>query len=241
MLALPFTTWSREADRRASRECVVLIHGLGRTSQSMKRLEWGLTQRGYEVINVSYPSRRFAIDLLVEDYLHPAIGTKAANPHCKLHFVTHSMGGILLRHYLATHPIQNLGRSVMLAPPNRGSEVVDRLKTGALGQWILGPAGCELDTSAYGLPNRLGAVGFDVGIIAGNRSWNPWFSCLLSGPDDGKVSVASARVEGMRAFLVVPNSHTWMPWRSKTVSHVLSYLQTGRFISESRGTTTSTT
>ena len=117
----------------------------------------------------------------------------------------------------------------MLAPPNHGSEIVDLLKDRTIGRWILGPGGCQLDTAANGLPERLGAVAFDLGIIAGDCSLNTWFSRLLPGPDDGKVSVASARVEGMNEFLVVPNSHTWMPWRAKTISRVVNYLQYGSF------------
>lgn len=233
MALFPATGAAREPGPTLDRECVVLIHGLGRTPQSMKRIEWNLARQGYEVINLSYPSRRSCIEELAEDYLHTAIADKISDPACKIHFVTHSLGGIILRQYLKTHPIQNPGRAVMLAPPNHGSEIADRLKNGRLGRWMLGPAGCQLVTTPGGLPNRLGAVGFDLGVVAGNRSFNPVFSRLLNGADDGKVSVESTRVDGMKDFLVVPNSHTWMPWRSGTISQVRNFLQFGHFIPDS--------
>ncbi|MEO6036735.1 MAG: hypothetical protein ABIQ35_15905 [Verrucomicrobiota bacterium] len=118
----------------------------------------------------------------------------------------------------------------MLAPPNRGSEVVDQLKRVAIGRWILGPSGCELGSGPDGLPSRLGEANFNLGVIAGDCSLNPFFSAILRGPDDGKVSVESARITGMTDFLVVHHSHTWMAWRSKTISRILNYLQCGQFV-----------
>jgi len=229
MTAFQMTGPAREAGAKTDRDCVVLIHGLGRTAWSMKRLEWTLARRGYEVVNVSYPSRRFGIEQLAEDCLHPAISEQVSDRACRIHFVTHSMGGIILRQYFSKHSIPDSGRTIMLAPPSHGSEMVDWLKDAKLGRWILGPGGCQLDTAESGLPKRLGAVGFNLGVIAGDCSLNPWFSRLLPGLDDGKVSVESARVDGMNEFLVVPNSHTWMPWRAKTISRVVNYLQFGSF------------
>lgn len=213
----------------SQRECVVLIHGLGRTPLSMKRLEWRLAADGYRVINLSYPSRKLCVEQLAADYLHQAIAEKIPSDAGKVHFVTHSMGGIILRHYLSNHTINNLGRVVMLAPPNQGSELADYFKRSAMGQWILGPGGCQLGTASTDLPKRLGAVHFDTGVIAGNRSLNPWFSQILPGEDDGKVSVASAQNEGVNDFLIVRYSHTWMTWRSQTIERVANYLRLGRF------------
>ena len=212
-------------------QCVILIHGLGRTSLSMKRLEWSLIRTGYHVVNISYPSRKFSVEQLSQDYLHVAIAAEIPRNAGKVHFVTHSMGGIILRQYLSRHLVENLGSVVMLAPPNQGSELVDSFSRNALGRWILGPAGCQLGTASTDLPRQLGAVHFNTGVIAGNRSLNPWFSRILPGKDDGKISMESTKIEGMREFLVVQFSHTWMTWRLETIKQITAYLQNGCFAS----------
>src|SRR5581483_9780319 len=147
----------------------------------------------------------------------------------RIHFVTHSLGGIILRQYLSTHCLDNLGRVVMLAPPNRGSEIIDRLKGNPLSRIILGPVAAELGTGADDLPRRLGALNFECGIIAGDRSLNPFLSHSLSGPNDGKVTVESAKAEGMRDFIVLHSTHTWLLWRERTVRQVHCFLKSGQF------------
>jgi len=211
----------------AQRDCVILMHGLGRTPLSMKRLEWTLERAGYQVVNFGYPSRRFNVEQLADDYLDKAV--VARSQAGRIHFVTHSLGGIVLRDYLAGHAMTNLGRVVMLAPPNHGSELADRLKQSAVGRWILGPAGCELGTGASELPERLGPARFQPGVIAADGPVYPWFYRVFSGPNDGKVSVQSAKLEGMADFLEVPGSHTWIMWRGDTSRQVLAFLAHGHF------------
>jgi triacylglycerol lipase len=208
---------------------VVLLHGLGRTPLAMKRLEWALSKEGYCVLNLSYPSTRISVQQAAECYLGPALRKLKPDPQAKIHFVTHSLGGIVLRCYLRDHPLPNLGRVVMLAPPNQGSELADRLKHNVLYRYFMGPAGQQLGTEPNGLPKQLGSVSFQLGVIAGDRSWNPWFSAWIPGPDDGKVSVQSTRLLNMRDFLVVHHSHTWMMWRRDVVAAVLRFLSRGSF------------
>ncbi len=225
MFALQTMGLAHEVKPDVSRECVILIHGLGRSALSMKRMEWILARAGYQTINLSYPSRHFRVEKLAEDYLQPALETRTVQQASKIHFVTHSMGGIILRHYLSNHTVDNLGSTVMLAPPNQGSELVDELKRHAVGRWILGPGGSELGTATMDLPKQLGPTDFNLAVIAGDRSFNPWFSRILPGPNDGKVSVENTKVEGMKQFLLVHNSHTWMMWRLKTIRQAMFYLQ----------------
>ena len=213
----------------ADTENVILLHGLGRSRWSMRTMEKALTQSGYRVFNMGYPSTTKAIpDLAAE--LHVQV------QHCchtnQTHFVTHSLGGILVRSYLTHYPLDNLGRVVMLSPPNKGSKLVDVLgKVGAF-TFILGPASGQLSTQASSIPNQLnqrGPVDFELGVITGNRSFNPLTSWLIPGPDDGRVSVNSAQVAGMADFLVVPRTHTFIMSSRTVIEQTVNFLRTGKF------------
>lgn len=215
-------------------ETVILLHGLCRTRWSMWRMEQALRQDGYRVVNVTYPSRTKPVEDLARDYLAPLVAAQAQAT--RLHFVTHSMGAILLRCYLREHAVPNLGRVVMLAPPNAGSELADRLKPMWFYRTLNGPAGQQLGTD--GLPRALGpwpaGVG-ELGVIAGDFSFNPLLSARLTGPNDGKLTVASTRLEGMKDFLTVPSSHTWLMWRTTVIAQVRAFLRQGRFTQPAAG------
>jgi triacylglycerol lipase len=119
---------------------------------------------------------------------------------------------------------------VMLAPPNGGSELVDLLKHWPVYRRLNGPAGLQLGTDVDSVPNQLGPVrDVAVGIIAGDRSFNPLFSTIIPGRNDGKVSVERTRLAGMSDHLTVHSSHTWLMWRSGVISQVKSFLRTGAF------------
>jgi len=211
-------------------ETVVLLHGLGRGPWSMKRLEQVLRADGYIVHNVGYPSQGHGVAALAEATLAPFLGPETSPG--RIHFVTHSLGGILIRHYLATRGTPpNLGRVVMLAPPNQGSEIVDRLRDWRIYRWVNGPAGLELGTDSTSVPQTLGPLPGDieVGVIAGNFSWNPLFSVWIDSPNDGKVSIARSHVEGQRDHAIVRSSHTWIMWRRITLDHIRVFLRQGRF------------
>jgi triacylglycerol lipase len=207
---------------------VVLLHGLGRTPLSMKRIEWTLRKENYRVINIAYPSTRISIQDAANHWLDDVLKNRVTDRTAKIHFVAHSLGGIVLRQYLTNHEIPNLGRVVMLAPPNHGSELADRLRNNCLYRLATGPAGQQLGTGDVSVPRKLGPADFELGIIAGNRSLNPLFSSWIPGPDDGKVSVRSAVVPGAD-FLLVHHSHTWMAWSPQVNSAISHFLHTGRF------------
>jgi hypothetical protein len=229
VLIVPETAQAAAANSEPNQDCVILLHGLARTSLSMKGVEWYLKRRGYRVLNARYPTHGLSVEQISQTWLTPLLQSEIPRSSIKIHFVTHSQGGILLRQYLSGHDLPNLGRVVMLAPPNHGTEIVDRLQASRFARPFLGPGYLQLGTGTDSLPNRLGPVQFDCGIIAGDFSLNPLLSSMLTGPNDGKVTVASARLDGMRDFLVLHYSHTWLMWRKNTLRQIQCFLESGRF------------
>ena len=216
-------------ENRNAKECVILLHGLARSSDSMLPMAEKLHALHYRVINVDYPSRQFPIAKLAELAIPPALASCREHPIEHIHFVTHSLGGILVRQYLSEHSIPELNHVVMLAPPNKGSEVVDHLKDLPPFEWLNGPAGEELGTDAASLPNKLGPVNFDVGVIAGTSSVNLLLSLYLPNPDDGKVSVESTKIDGMHDFISLPVSHPFIMKDEDVIDQIIYYLRDGHF------------
>lgn len=208
-------------------EAVILLHGLARKASSMKKLERALKENGYQVVNVDYPSTKHDIEALADWSIGNAI--KKVGPNSKIHFVTHSMGGILVRQFLRQYKMHNLGRVVMLGPPNSGSEIVDLLQNVPGFKTVNGPAGLQLSAKKDALPNQLGPANFELGIIAGSRSVNLVLSTMLPMPNDGKVSVESSKLEGMSDHLTMPVTHTFMMRNSAVITQVILFLQQGAF------------
>jgi pimeloyl-ACP methyl ester carboxylesterase len=208
-------------------ESVILLHGLARSNASMRKLEAALGKRGYAVQNVSYASTRNKIEVLAEQAIAPALMKCPAGQ--TVNFVTHSLGGILVRQYLHQHEIENLGRVVMLGPPNQGSEIIDKLADFPGFHFINGDAGLQMGTGASSVPNQLGKANFDLGIIAGTRSINLILSSMIRGIDDGKVSVDNTRLEGMNDHLEMAVTHPFMMKNNKVIEQVVHYLENGKF------------
>lgn len=212
----------------AQPECVILLHGLMRSPRSLDEMEDSLIEAGYLVVNDGYPSRDAEIDVLAAAAIPPAIEKCRDQGALRISFVTHSMGGILVRDYLSTNEIAELGRAVMLAPPNHGSELVDSLgKIPGIAK-VYGPAGQQLGTDDSSVPVQLGAANYELGIIIGQTA-GP-LSGLLPGEDDGTVTVESARLDGMTDFLVMDTGHTFVMNNNEVIRQTLFFLANGRFV-----------
>ncbi|QPJ61489.1 MAG: hypothetical protein G3M70_06140 [Candidatus Nitronauta litoralis] len=207
---------------------VVLLHGILRSHLSMIGLESRFRKEGYRTLNLNYPSSRFNIEALA-DRLHPKIDRFAKSLEGKIHFVTHSMGGLLTRAYIARHKPANLGRVVMQGPPNQGSEVTDFWKNNWLYKTLYGPAGQQLGTCEQGPSAWNDVADYELGIIAGNRTVDIFHSSLIKGKDDGKVSVESTRLEGMTDHIILPVTHSLMMYKKPVIHQTLFFLEHGRF------------
>jgi hypothetical protein len=215
-----------------AKDCVVLLHGLARSAGAMDTMQQALDDAGYHTVNVDYPSRKHAIEVLAPMVIAPALAQCRAEQSRVIHFVTHSMGGILLRQYTQDNVIVDLGRVVMMGPPNQGSQVVDNLKDVPGFEAYNGPAGMQLGTGEQDIPKQLGPVSFELGVIAGTSSINLILSTFLPNPDDGKVSVENTKVQGMCALVTVAVSHPFLMKRQQVIDQVLHFLRSGSFFGD---------
>ncbi len=211
-------------------DCVVLLHGLMRSSTSMNSMQRELDAEGYITANIDYPSRDHTVEELAAIAVEDGLRACRANEDIgRIHFVTHSLGGILLRQYLSANEIPELGRVVMMGPPNQGSAAVDEL-VGVPGfDWLNGPAGRQLGKGEDSVPLALGPAQFELGVIAGNRTIDPITSSVLENPDDGRVSVEDTKLDGMADFVVVEHSHAFMMRMQRTIDLTIEFLETGSF------------
>ncbi len=211
-------------------ECVILLHGLARSDSSMKKIANALDDAGYITVNASYPSTKYQIKKLAKNAITKALAKCPKGS--RVNFVTHSMGGILVRQYLSEHVIKNMGRVVMLGPPNKGSQVVDYLQKFPGFKLINGPAGVQLGTGKLSVPNMLGTIDFELGVIAGTCSFDPFLSLMLPKPNDGKVSVENTKLEGMLDHIELPATHTFMMNNKTVIFQLLYFLENGVFCRE---------
>ena len=214
---------------------VLLLHGLARTGFSMRPLAKALQHAGFAPQIVDYPSRSHDVEALVGRVVTPWVDARLAGGAPRVHFVTHSLGGVLVRalaaqRFDAGRPLPDGSRAVMLAPPHAGSEVADALRHRQPFRGVLGPALSQLGTDGASVPQSLGPVrGIEAGVIAGTRALVP-FGRLFDGPHDGLVSVASATApDGLADTAVVQRTHALLMRAPDVIALTLCFLQTGRF------------
>jgi pimeloyl-ACP methyl ester carboxylesterase len=208
---------------------VVLLHGIARSARSFRKMQGALEAAGFATLNIDYRSRAKSLDALVVD-IHPAIAAFAARLDGPIHFVAHSMGGLLTRAYVAKYPPTRLGRVLLLGPPNNGSEIADRFGRLVLYRMFFGPAGQQLTTTPDAVTRALlPAPTYPLGVIAGNRSVYPIASRFLPSPNDGRVSVESAKLNGMADHIVIPTAYPLLVRDARAIAQTIRFLQRGRF------------
>ncbi|MCB9133909.1 MAG: alpha/beta fold hydrolase [Anaerolineales bacterium] len=205
----------------------ILLHGLGLTRRSMEPLARKLASHGFQTLNLDYPSRKFLLETLA-GHVWADLQTHFGASPPPLNFVSHSMGGIVLRVLARDFPVQ-IARAVMFAPPNQGSEWADLVPRVGLGK-VMGPAALQVGTSSDSLPNQLGAVNFPLGVIAGRVPDNPLAPFIFSGPNDGRVSVARTKVAGMADHVTFPAGHFFLRYLPGVVRQTVAFLERGEFI-----------
>lgn len=189
-----------------------------------------LQHAGFTTANIDYPSQSGTIEEIAPRAVGMGLDSCRKAGARKIHFVTHSLGGILVRYQNEKSPIYDLGRVVMLAPPNHGSEIVDKTRGWPGFELFSGDAGSQLGTGPESIPSQLGPVNFELGVIAGTGTINVLASAMLPNPDDGKVSVVSTKVDGMRDFLVVGNSHRFITRSNIVLRNTENFLRNGAFL-----------
>jgi hypothetical protein len=214
----------------SARPVVVLLHGLARTRFSLSGLASHLERAGFTTWSRTYPSRQLSIAASA-DQIAGAIARELPLGR-PLAAVTHSLGGILLRHVAQRIPFT---RVVMLAPPNQGSRLSRALRDRPVYRWFFGHAGQELAAAAE--PGPWPALPPSTAVIAGTgakSSWNPtgWVSrsARVFAPgeaNDGTLAVVETQIDGMAAFATVDASHSWIMNHADARALVVRFLQTG--------------
>lgn len=213
-------------------ECVVLLHGFARSSSSLKKINDRLTENGYKTININYPSRKYQIFQLAEQFIIPKIENEI-KLCSKVHFVGYSMGGIITRYILANYRPTNLGRVVLIGSPNNGTEIIQNFEKYKWFREIFGPAVLDLGINSEFLKTLPPIVNYETGVISGNFSINPITSLfLIKGADDGTVSVESTKIDGMKSHFIVNTTHYLLPYNDEVVEEVEYFIRNGNFRSE---------
>jgi esterase/lipase len=210
-------------------ETVIVLHGIARTNKQTHLISKRIADAGYEVYNINYPSTEYTIEELVE-FINGEFKKHKIRKKNEVNIVAHSLGGLLTRAYLKKYPMENLNRIVMISTPNQGSQVADFFKDWKIYTKIFGPAGQQLGTNDKEVQRLFSSLDdYEVSVIAGGRSFNPVFSAILDGKDDGVVSVESTKLKGMKDHIVVKNLHGIQLYTKLDAELAISFLDNGKF------------
>lgn len=211
---------------------VYLVHGFMGHTFNMAYLEKGLEKEGYRVVNWSYHSVR---DNLPEIAIQLEGELLQYSQKDTIHFVTHSMGGLVLRSFFHFADFEDLpaqlGRLVMIAPPNKGAEIANFASRLNFNHWIFGENVEYMRTDKISLADSLAIPAIEFGIIAAARGADSGYNLFISGAEDGYVSLARTYLEGAQDYMVLSNMHFFIVYQKETLENVIHFLRQGIFIS----------
>lgn len=208
-------------------EGIILIHGIFRTNSCMKKIARFFENKNYKTLNIEFPSTKYDISSLAK-IIHQEV-KEFAQQVTKIHFIGHSIGGLIIRTYLNTYSLENLGRVVMLGTPNNGSEIADFLKDFYLYKKLYGPAGQQLITDQSKFKNIFGSINYELGVIAGISSFHFIANKIIGKESDGRVSVISTKVEGMKDHITIKSTHVGLTSNKEAWQFTKNFIETGNF------------
>lgn len=208
---------------------VILIHGLLQSSKCMADMAVHFERAGYTTVEFDYPSTQVSIPEAAR-YLDKVI--QSLDGIDEINFVTHSMGGLVVRAYSMDFQDARIKRMVMLGTPNQGAELADIVHQYWFLRTAAGPGARQLGTRGDGLIPKLPLPKCEFAVIAGCRGtpvgWNP----LIRGDDDGTVTVESTKLPGAADFVTVCAFHSRLLWEEESISHTVNFIKEGRLRSD---------
>ena len=214
--------------KKCLNEDVILVHGFARSSRDMRVLAKALRKQGYNTHQINYLSIRKNINNIQSNVFKQMMSIISNNTARKIHLVGHSLGGLLVRSYLAKHSIPNMGFVVIIGSPNKGTNFVDYYKQSWWFKWF-GDITHIFSAKQSAFLNSLPLPNYTLGVIAGNFN-SKWQEHILPGPDDGLVPVKSTKIKGMKDFIIIENTlHRWLIYKRQVIDQVIYFLSHGRF------------
>ncbi len=208
-------------------QLIFLIHGINSSPKDFKKMETAFKSYDYKVINFGYHSKVYTVNQIADNFLKRKIASVSQND--TINFITHSLGAIVLRAYLRDNKPKNIGKIVMIAPPNQGSEVANFFKDFFLYKIFYHKSGASLSYNGIkklALPN---CDNYFCGIIAGTHTQLPFFSIFIKGEDDGKISVERTKLKGMKDFITLPYPHDTILKKQETIIQCKEFIKNGKF------------
>ena len=220
-----------------NKDVVIVFHGIYGKAKTLNHITDMLEKEGYSGINIQYPTTEDTVEEITEKYIAPNIESivktveeenilrrKQGLPEIKINFIVHSMGTGVLRYYLKTHKLNNLGKVVFISPPSHGSQLSDNPISDIIKD-TLGEAVKQFKTSSDSFVNSLGEPDYQCYVMIGNKSGNFLYSILIPGIDDGMVPFKTSRLNNCNYKVIENATHTSILKDKRTLNEIADYLK----------------